>query len=346
MNQVQKKKDKLRWLYPLLQSVIIFNVLRAVTDLPLGNRFWGGDTPYLHIIELLFIIPICYVADFIWRKQLQKKDFSDRKQSIMKEYAVCLLQIVIITNLYMFGGEASGLLYIGNGIIDYILVNAIFIPFQLLYYTFIRTKIMHEHYTRQQLELEELEKVRFKTELDFLKAQYHPHFLFNALNTIYFQIDPDNTAAKESIELLSGLLRYQLYDIQQKVTIEKEIEYLRSYIQFQQLRTSDKLKLELYIDPALRDIRIHPLLFQPLVENAFKYVRGDYRITIRLSAEDDKVVFYIRNTTSERKDKKQKAQGIGLTNLHRRLELLYPNKHDFETEKQPDAFIARLTIQV
>ena len=91
-------------------------------------------------------------------------------------------------------------------------------------------------------------------------------------------MDENNKVAKQSIEQLSDLLRYQLYDIEKEVTMEQEINYLRSYIAFQQLRMSERLMLDLYFDPQLKEQKIHPLLLQPLIENAFKYVRGDYKI--------------------------------------------------------------------
>ena len=95
-------------------------------------------------------------------------------------------------------------------------------------------------------------------------------------------MDENNKVAKQSIEQLSDLLRYQLYDIEKEVTMEQEINYLRSYIAFQQLRMSERLMLDLYFDPQLKEQKIHPLLLQPLIENAFKYVRGDYKIKLEI----------------------------------------------------------------
>lgn len=94
-------------------------------------------------------------------------------------------------------------------------------------------------------------KDQLETQLKLLKMQYHPHFLFNALNTIYFLIDEENEEAIEAVELLSDLLRYQLYDINTKVTIEEEIDYLRTYIQFQRLRMTKRLQFEESFDPEL-----------------------------------------------------------------------------------------------
>lgn len=116
----------------------------------------------------------------------------------------------------------------------------------------IRNRILFKSLIEQSLQLEKVKVDQLETELKFLKSQYHPHFLFNALNTIYFQVDENNKVAKQSIEQLSDLLRYQLYDIEKEVTMEQEINYLRSYIAFQQLRMSERLMLDLIFRPATK----------------------------------------------------------------------------------------------
>jgi LytS/YehU family sensor histidine kinase len=180
--------------------------------------------------------------------------------------------------------------------------------------------------------------------LKFLKAQYHPHFLFNALNTIYFQMDEDVTAAKESIEKFSELLRYQLYDQQQTVPVSQEIRYLTNFIQLQQTRSSEKLKLEVVFDERLNGQQVYPLLFLPLVENAFKYVGGDYHIRIEAKVEGPVIRFEVGNGVPERILLKKEG-GIGLENLRRRLELLYPGRHELIAEKKENNFDAVLRLK-
>ena len=136
-------------------------------------------------------------------------------------------------------------------------------------------------------------------------------------------MDENNKVAKQSIEQLSDLLRYQLYDIEKEVTMEQEINYLRSYIAFQQLRMSERLMLDLYFDPQLKEQKIHPLLLQPLIENAFKYVRGDYKIKLEIKVDGNQI-------QSE--------------NLKRRLDLLYPEKYSLDFKQTDHMFIAKLTI--
>ena len=132
----------------------------------------------------------------------------------------------------------------------------------------------------QRIQLEKIKNDQLQTELKFLKSQYHPHFLFNALNTVYFQIDESNKAPRRTLEMISELLRYQLYGGNQKVSILQEIDYLKTCIALRKLRMSERLRLRVEFPPELNELNIYPLLFLPLVENAFKYVGGDYQLDI------------------------------------------------------------------
>lgn len=129
--------------------------------------------------------------------------------------------------------------------------------------------------------------------------------------------------------------------------MEQEITYLKSYIAFQQLRMSKKLVLDTYFDPELKEQKIPPLLFQLLIENAFKYVRGEYQIQLEIKLNKKQIRFEIQNslspaqTTSHKKEK-----GIGIENLKRRLNLLYPDKHTLEIRQTENRFIVHLTINI
>jgi len=200
-------------------------------------------------------------------------------------------------------------------------------------------------YVDNRVLLEKVTNDHLQTELKFLKSQYHPHFLFNALNTIYFQMDEDLPGAKNSIEKFSELLRYQLYDQQQQVPVKNELEYLRSFIDLQKVRSSDKLQLDLSFDKALNGQLVYPLLFLPLVENAFKFIGGNYRLIINARLVDKKIVFLVENSIPELEPPATPNGGIGLENLNRRLDLLYPGKHSLSAKKEHDTFIAELKLE-
>ncbi len=215
----------------------------------------------------------------------------------------------------------------------------------LLFYAFVRGNAWVRKSYEQQLLIEQINNDRLQTELRFLKAQYHPHFLFNALNTVYFQMDDDVPQAKHTITALSDLLRYQLYDRQQTVPLHKELQHLEAYIGLQRQRMNEHLQLEVTFSDQLSDQQIYPLLLLPLVENAFKYAGGDYWIRIHATLQDDTLVFTAVNAKPPVATV-TKDGGIGLENLRRRLELLYPGRHSLQTDDQPASYSVTLNIRL
>jgi two-component system LytT family sensor kinase len=211
--------------------------------------------------------------------------------------------------------------------------------------------IVERIYNQQQLAL--LEKERVKHELDFLKAQINPHALFNSLNSIYGHIDKSNQTARNILLKFSGLLRYQLYDCSEdKISLEKELEYIRNYISFQQIRKEEDLIVDTSIEIDQNSHRIAPLLLVVLIENAFKFVSNftdkDNKIDIKITVKEDLFTFKICNTTEHRQALSAILHpgGIGIVNLQRRLELLYPDKHEMEFKQELDHYEASLKLQL
>jgi LytS/YehU family sensor histidine kinase len=158
-------------------------------------------------------------------------------------------------------------------------------------------------------------------------------------------MDENVADAKKSVEKFSELLRYQLYDQQQTVAISQEMHYLENFILLQQTRTSEKLKLEVNFDNTLDGQQVYPLLFLPLVENAFKYVGGEYHLHVQARQNENGIEFKVENSVPAEIPVK-KETGIGLENLKRRLELLYPGRHTLLAEKKGKTFIAALNIEL
>ncbi len=184
--------------------------------------------------------------------------------------------------------------------------------------------------------LERTEKEKVRTELDFLKAQINPHFLFNSLNNILFQIDKENTVARETLLKFSDMLRYQLYDCGvDYISIEKELQYIRNYIQLQMIRKSDKYACTLHINDYVNSFQIAPLLLIPFIENAFKHISNSSlnknTIEINMHLRGNKFIFQVDNDRdSGRPVNIGENKGIGLTNVKRRLDLLYPGRHNLK----------------
>lgn len=341
-------KLKQEWLSTFFIALTLSVCVFLFVDIAYNERIWefGVFTLKARLqaigVTFVFFYLLSHVFRWIANSSVRRSDV-DKKVS-RKEYILVFLISFILINIAH--------LFIMHCITqqtfrwrESLLINVTVCLLSFLYYTIIRNRILSKSLIEQSLQLEKIKVDQLETELKFLKSQYHPHFLFNTLNTIYFQIDEENKEAKQSIELLSYLLRYQLYDIEKQVTIEQEINYLKAYISFQQLRMTDKLVLNLYFDPELKDQKIHPLLFQPLIENAFKYVRGDYKINLAIKLSENQIQAEIKNTIAQaQSNNNQKDKGIGIENLKRRLDLLYPDKYNLEIKQTKELFIARLTI--
>jgi two-component system, LytTR family, sensor kinase len=203
-----------------------------------------------------------------------------------------------------------------------------------------------------QLHVVENEKVN--TELAFLRAQINPHFLFNVLNTIYFQIQKDNLEARNSVEKLSEMLRYQLYECNtDKIDILRELAYIENYVTVQQLRMETGTDLQLNLPSDIGSFKIAPLLILPLVENAFKHIsnfkdpsKNKLYITIFIE-QDSLFVVDVVNTynSSNGTELLQNSSGLGLKNLERRLALLYPGKHSITRKRSENTYETTLKIQ-
>ncbi len=202
----------------------------------------------------------------------------------------------------------------------------------------------------QQLHRVEDEKV--STELAFLRAQINPHFLFNVLNTIYFQIHKENGAARNSVENLSEMLRYQLYECtSDMIDITRELAYIENYVAVQQLRMEAGTDLRLNLPAEPGSFMIAPLLLLPLVENAFKHLsnfkdpsQNKLYITIYREKEEQFVV-KVLNTCNPADTVGPHPSGVGLKNLERRLALLYPGKHSITRNFHENIFETTLRIR-
>ena len=341
-----------KYVFPGLFGLFIYVIVRVINDTVAEFMFWKRPWT-VTAIEIVFVMASGYVTMYAFEKLFKHYDKTLQHTIDYKTVLQELGWVVIITELINNAviTPMAALTDDGLGWGDVAVINIIPLLFCLIYYTVVRSNKLLQAYINNKLQLEKITNDHLQTELKFLKAQYHPHFLFNALNTVYFQMDESVTEAKKSIEKFSELLRYQLYDQQQTVAINQELHYLQNFIELQKVRSSEKLQLQVHFDRTLTNEQVYPLLFLPLVENAFKYVGGDYHICIEAKKENGHIHFKVQNSiphTAEwmQENNYEKRTGIGLENLKRRLELLYPEKHSFVATKKDNNFLAIIQLQV
>lgn len=194
----------------------------------------------------------------------------------------------------------------------------------------------------------DLENQRLIAELAFLKSQINPHFLFNSLNSIYSLAYQRSETTPEAILKLSEIMRYMLYECNDnKVDLDKELQYLQNYIDLQKIRFGSKAFIDFKVDGNITDQKIEPLLLIAFIENAFKHgVANDINSPIKLliNVAGGKLHFYIQN--KKHNNNRDAVGGIGLINVQRRLDLLYPNRYSLKIRDEEYTYTCELSIDL
>ena len=268
-----------------------------------------------------------------------------------KEIVIYILSLVILFCLMMcFHGAMWGLMYpqLKFHFFKSSAYNSV--PFLLTVGIGIGYKIIEDRRKADAL-AKSTRNENLQSELSFLRSQISPHFIFNVLNNIVALVRMRSEELEPTVMKLSALIEYMLYETDNnKVPLRREIEYLRDYIDLQQQRFGDFVKVTTSLRIPEQDLQIEPMLFIAFVENAFKHGVGmieDPEIDIQLYLNDHILYFSVRNkfvTTGE--EVKDRVSGIGLSNVARRLVLLYPNKHELVINRNDGQFSVFLQLNL
>ena len=206
---------------------------------------------------------------------------------------------------------------------------------------------------KDQERLNELEKENLQQQLEYLRYQINPHFLMNTLNNIHALVDIDGERAKDTIVELSKIMRYALYEgARQRVPLGRDVEFLQSYVKLMRLRFTDKVDIVVDIPSELPEREIPPMIFITFVENAFKHgisYRQESFIHVRLDVQPSWLVFVCQNSKVRREPVKPGQElaregGVGLTNVQRRLQLLYGDQYRLDIDDQAETYNITLEI--
>lgn len=202
--------------------------------------------------------------------------------------------------------------------------------------------------TKADILIREKQSENLKTELSFLRSQVSPHFLFNVLNNIVALVRMKSSELEPTVLKLSSLMQYMLYETdEEKVVLKSEVEYLKNYVDLQKQRFGPELSLKLNFAVQEDWHTIEPMLLVPFVENAFKHGNGlmtHPELEIDLNVTGNQLNFMVKNRFEETMAIKDKTSGIGLVNVRRRLELLYPGKHELTINKREGWFSIHLHL--
>lgn len=208
---------------------------------------------------------------------------------------------------------------------------------------------INEWYLKER-KIHELENQNLKAELDLLKGQINPHFLFNALNSVHVLIRKDSDKAQKTLEKFSNLLSHQLYDVSKdKISLSDEIQNLDNFIQLQKMRYEDHVVVDWECKGVLEAKRISPMMFLNFVENAFKHGEtigtGPVKINILVNVEENNLEFSCVNSMTGTKGNSEN-NGLGIENIKRRLNLVYPNRHRLEIEISENTYSVHLGLSL
>lgn len=263
-----------------------------------------------------------------------------------------LLLTIIITPIesFLLFVKSSGKPQIQAGILREL--NLAFIPNFLLLGFSTLIKITTDWFKNMR-EKQEIETKTMQSELRFLKSQINPHFLFNTLNSLYALTLKKDDKAPEIVLKLSEMMRYMLYECNERqVLLRKEVNYIRNYLDLEKLRQGDKMNITFTVEGNLHNQMIAALLFIPFVENCFKHGVGHHiekgYVNIVLKVSDNSIDFFVENSKAESMPRQRhpRSGGIGLANVKRRLDLLYPNRYTLDISDNPNSFIVKLKIQL
>lgn len=327
--------------------------------------FWGGYILFWTIFSAIFFgRPVWLsfsisMAFFIgqsvsgyWGVYTLVPTYFSHKRYLV--FALLVITGVVLSTLFIVSSMVLLLRFYGDPLIDVkpvflgILIGNLYLVLVMIGLKALKDKINNDK--RNKL----LEKEKTENELRFLKSQMNPHFLFNAINSIYVLIKKDTDLAGITLVKFADMLRYQLYECNtDEISIGKEIAYLDNYIGLEQLRKGQGVDIRYEVGPGREDFSIAPFLITPFVENAFKYVssyadRKNF-VTIQLHYKDGIFELYVENSVDELAadiPRENNAGGIGLENVQRRLELIYKDRHTLHIDKSQGLYSVLLTIKI
>lgn len=306
-----------------------------------GRMFYDGS---FHILSLL---GISYINYFYFLPRLI------RTQEVGRYVLTFGPLFILLSCLFLFGKQAilgyyfpeKDWMYSARFAIN-VIMSAFFAVVCVGLLKFV------EDYFELEARRKELENQQLTSELQFLKAQINPHFLFNTLNNLYYLALNQSTRTPEVIARLSGMMRYMLYDSNHPlVPLSKEIEYIENYLNLERLRLDDRVPIIFEVEGNVEGVRIAPLILITFLENAFKHgVSGsadDVFITVKLDVNDGSCHYRVTNSKlAENRKTLTEKSGIGLQNVRRRLELSYPQRYELRTDETEDRYRVDLQLQL
>lgn len=328
--------------------VLFWLVVLLILILLEGTRYGFFFTFTNELINTFFYILIVYFnLNYLIPNYLNKKQFLLYATLLILAAAI-LTPIKILVFFFKFSGKPDSQYELLQNQFGYFLTIFIVSCIATV------VKIITD-WLRQLKEKQELEKQTMQSELRFLKSQINPHFLFNTLNSLYALTLKKSDLAPDIVLKLSEMMRYMLYECNEKrVLLSKEISYLQNYIDLERLRQGQQIRINFQVNGEIGEQTIAPLIFIPFLENSFKHglmntLEKDSFVNIQIDVQGRQLHFFIENSKPRQRpirDPNRPSGGIGLANVHRRLNLVYPNRYDLKINDTPATYAVDLNLEL
>jgi sensor histidine kinase YesM len=345
-SSLKSPSRRVGWLIHVVAWGILFTFpfLFAGKDTGTETLTWRRYVGFIHVLSsyiiAFYVNYLCLVKKFLFTKQVLRFLLSNLL------LVSCLIPVVhFMLGLFPSSGDRSFPDPTGWNMARFVVID-------MIGYTFIITisvayKMTGSWYTTEA-ERKELERSQSEAELKNLKSQLNPHFLFNTLNNIYSLIAISQERAQEVVHELSRLLRYVLYESGHPfVTVEKDLDFIRNYVGLMRIRLPGHISVTMSVSYTSADLLIAPLLFITPIENAFKHGVNNSKpsfIQIEIRATDKEIDCRIQNSYFPKNEHDKSGSGIGLSNLQKRLNLIYPGKFRFSYGQKENTYYCELKL--
>jgi len=338
-------RKRFRWLF----HILFWGLVLLFYTLFFGHQSGNYSQSFL-LVSLLLAITIgtsYFFIYFLIPKYFEKQRYT---RFILFSVFTVIISLYLETIAaflmlfwYIFGAEKAP----DRTSID---VYFLFVAMYFIIFLVITLKLLIS-WNKRQKDIQEISRQKLEAELKMLRSQIQPHFLFNSLNSIYALSMKKSDETPDMIIKLSGILDYLLYECDaERVSLEKEIEVIQNYIELQQVRFGDKLKMSFEVKGDNSNLKIAPMLFLPLVENSFKHgvdrKKENAWVNMSIEIAANILTFTITNSNPGTGESGKEHGGIGLSNLEKRLKLLYPGRQSIDIINDESKFEVTLEIEL
>jgi hypothetical protein len=306
---------------------------------------WERMLPSL-AIQLVFTMLIAYLNYFYtWPRFLKHKNLWRYLLEFASPFALLIIIRVHLQRYLIDGYTQEAKFFYSSFFIVQIIAVTLFI---VLFVGMLRFAV---DWFELEGKRKELENEKLLAELNFLKAQINPHFLFNTLNNLYYLAYTKSENTTEVIAKLSQMMRYMIYESNHaRVPLTKEIEYMENYISLERLRLNNQIPIKFEVKGNVENVWITPLIFITFLENAFKHGVSNNSpkawVNISIELQHGQCIYVVENSKPTEVMPTNEKSGIGLQNVQRRLELSYPGKHQLTIDDNADRYLVKLNISI